>query len=160
MKRAPKRNLMLRMDAKLIDDLDRYCKNLNMSKSAFIQNMIKSVLEDAKTLFKGENLTFNDLYQLLASTAQKLVDFEREQIELQKAKQEQGDKMEASDKEAKGYSLLPGIDSLYFFISCETELYHNFYKLVDSGDYQKFENYSFQYKIPRIIVLLLQKIEK
>ena len=72
MKRAPKRNLMLRMDAKLIDDLDRYCKNLNMSKSAFIQNMIKSVLEDAKTLFKGENLTFNDLYQLLASTAQKL----------------------------------------------------------------------------------------
>ena len=50
--------------------------------------MIKSVLEDAKTLFKGENLTFNDLYQLLASTAQKLVDFEREQIELQKAKQE------------------------------------------------------------------------
>lgn len=88
MKRAPKRNLMLRMDAKLIDDLDRYCKNLNMSKSAFIQNMIKSVLEDAKTLFKGENLTFNDLYRLLASTAQKLVDFEREQIELQKAKQE------------------------------------------------------------------------
>ena len=88
MKRAPKRNLMLRMDAKLIDDLDRYSKNLNMSKSAFIQNMIKSVLEDAKTLFKGENLTFNDLYQLLASTAQKLVDFEREQIELQKAKQE------------------------------------------------------------------------
>ena len=68
--------------------------------------------------------------------------------------------MEASYKEAKGYSLLPGIDSLYFFISCETELYHNFYKLVDSGDYQKFENYSFQYKIPRIIVFLLQKIEK
>lgn len=53
--------------------------------------------------------------------------------------------MEASDKEAKGYSLLPGIDSLYFFISCETELYHNFYKLVDSGDYQKFENYSLSY---------------
>ena len=59
--------------------------------------------------------------------------------------------MEASDKEAKGYSLLPGIDSLYFFISCETELYHNFYKLVDSGDYQKFENYSFQYKISKIM---------
>lgn len=59
--------------------------------------------------------------------------------------------MEALDKEAKGYSLLPGIDSLYFFISCETELYHNFYKLVDSGDYQKFENYSFQYKITRIM---------
>lgn len=88
MKKPPKRNVMLRMDAKLIDELDRYCKNLNMSKSAFIEGMIKSVLDDAKTLFKGENLTFNDLYQLLASTAQKLVDFEREQIELQKAKQE------------------------------------------------------------------------
>ncbi len=68
--------------------------------------------------------------------------------------------MEASDKEAKGYSLLPGIDSLYFFISCETELYHNFYKLVDSGDYQKFENYSFQYKISKTIgiVALLNTI--
>ena len=62
--------------------------------------------------------------------------------------------MEASDKEAKGYSLLPGIDSLYFFISCETELYHNFYKLVDSGDYQKFENYSFQYKISKTMGIL------
>lgn len=86
--KPPKRNLMLRMDKKLIDDLDRYCNNINISKSAFIENMIRSVLEDSKTLFKGDNITFNDMYQLLATTTQKLIDFEREQIELQKTKKE------------------------------------------------------------------------
>ena len=57
--------------------------------------------------------------------------------------------MQNKVKEVKSYTLLPGIDTLYFFINCDTELYHKFYILVNSGDWQKFENYSFQYKILR-----------
>lgn len=53
--------------------------------------------------------------------------------------------MQNKVKEVKSYTLLPGIDTLYFFINCDTELYHKFYVLVNSGDWQKFENYSFVY---------------
>lgn len=75
-----KKNVMLRIDAELLAKFDKYAKTLNMSKSAFIEDLLRSTLADCETLFKGENVSFNDLYRLMAETSLKLVNLEKERL--------------------------------------------------------------------------------
>ena len=76
--KSPKKNVMLRIDADLLEKFDKYAKTLHMSKSALIEDMLKSALEDCETLFKGETITFNDIYRLMAETSLKLINMEKE----------------------------------------------------------------------------------
>lgn len=84
--KSPKKNVMLRIDAELLSRFDKYAKNLKMSKSAFVEDMLRSTLEDCEKLFKGETITFNDIYRLMAETSLKLVNFEKERIDENGAK--------------------------------------------------------------------------
>lgn len=79
--KVPKKNVMLRLDAELLEKFDKYAKSLKVSKSAFVEDMLKSTLQDCETLFKGETITFNDIYRLMAETSLKLVNLEKERIE-------------------------------------------------------------------------------
>ena len=78
--KPPKKNVMLRIDAALLEKFDKYAQTLHMSKSAFIEDMLRSTLDDCETLFKGETITFNDIYRLMAETSLKLVNLEKERI--------------------------------------------------------------------------------